>query len=711
MVLSSAGSNNQAKWETVVRAIKPHTKHTLTFWYRLPLKGIMEVRLFGQGLPITKMFRYNPRHWCRYSAIVDSGSYQGDCRLVFMAKEGKGPYNFWIDQIELYEGESPIGKNCARLEYQYYDRAYVSPDILSPLPFAFEWTFADGQRPAEIQYIVELPAEVEYVSCALGRMCKAPPDGWDITWTRPDHTSKVEVQEVSIGNRPYKRIIAHVPCLPGDQRQLSDYVVPVGVRDYWKDTLGRYSGKISMTLYVHSKAEKGSFPFYYYAQWDKGRQVPKELTLQVTRIPPVEPSQSLVLISEVPMQAGDKNPQLGEDLRHIGLNGMGHLDLREGDKALKAKIGSLRRMGLKYFSLWVNIPAFSSADKEAWAMDRTGRRSKPGEWCLSYRGKDWVRKMEEYKRKLESGINFFAFDDALPSSCFCEQCKKAFGEFFKKISDLPFIDPSIFMQDGWAGNPEYKILWKDFSLWHYGKTAQVMKETLFKHAGSIGLKIPVYFGISSWLPFTHPFAAGSLTAFDFDIRQTYLNWAESSFGGSPKLVGDYLFHSQEALGVYARPLAPTLSPGLTYMHPACALDPYAQMKVQILEAMMAPNFTGYIMYAGSDIDLGDMKYMAEANALMKRFENIIINGQVKKPVKINEWSGVRIKKLGAQGLVLVSDYSTYEPTEKWVRFSSPDLNGETLVDAETGERLKAFGGRYRVKIGAERARLFSLGHE
>jgi len=30
---------------------------------------------------------------------------------------------------------------------------------------------------------------------------------------------------------------------------------------------------------------------------------------------------------------------------------------------------------------------------------------------------------------------------------------------------------------------------------------------------------------------------------------------------------------------------------------------------------------------------------------------------------INEWSGVRIKKLDSKGLVLVSDYSTYEPEE------------------------------------------------
>jgi hypothetical protein len=142
------------------------------------------------------------------------------------------------------------------------------------------------------------------------------------------------------------------------------------------------------------------------------------------------------------------------------------------------------------------------------------------------------------------------------------------------------------------------------------------------------------------------------------------------------------------------------------MHPVCALDPYAQMKYQILEAMMAPNFAGYLMYAGKDIDLGDMKYMGQANALMSCFEEIILKGKSIKPIEINEWSGVRIKKLGSQGLVLVSDYSTYEPEEKVVRFSSKELFEKTLIDAETGEKIEPTLGIYNVKIKAERARLF-----
>jgi len=706
LTMEVSGHNISGKWETQVDSIKSHTKYTISFWYRLPQNGTLEVLLFGKSLYITQMFRYNPMHWCRYSAILDSSEFNGSCMINFLGKQGAGPFKFWIDQIELYEGESPIGQNCARLEYQYYNTAYVSPDVISPLPFAFEWKFADDQRPKEIQYTVELPDEIEVISCALGRICKWPPNGWDITWTRPDYASVVKVEKVIINNRSYNRVVAQVACVPGDQKQFTDYVVPVGIRDYWKNTLGQYSGMLSMCLYVKSKVSVGSFPFYYYAKWDKGRQPRKKLNLEVIAIPETGSPQNLVLISDVQMQGGDKNPQLGEDFLRIGLNGIGHMDLHGGDRALKNKIIEFRRLGLKYFSSWVNIAAFNVSDQRAKAMDITGQRTGKGGWCLSYRGPDWARNMEKYKKKLESGINFFAFDDAQPCTCFCNQCKDLFAEFLKINTDLLYIDPSIFMKERWKGNQKYKTLWKDFSLWHYGATAQAMKDELIQYAKYRGLGSRIFFGISSWLPFTYPFTAKSLTAFDFDIRQTYINWASSSYGSSPKKVGDILYRSQVALGINARPLAPTLSPGLTYMHPACALDPYAQMKYQILEAMMVPNFAGYIMYDGGDIDLGDMKYMAEANGLMRRFEEIILKGKSIKPIEINEWSAIRIKKLNSQGLVLVSDYSTYEPKETCVRFSSKELSEKTLVDAETGEKITSVSGVYNVKIKVERARLF-----
>jgi len=709
LIMSLRGSNAQAGWDGLLYNIKPHTKYTISFWYRLPEKGEMEVNVFGKRLPVTKVFRYNPMHWLRYSAIVDSGDTVGDTKIGFAARKGTGQFKFWVDQVEVYEGESAIGKNRARLEYQYYNKAYVSPDVVSSLPFAFEWTFNDDHKPNEIQYIVELPSEVELVNVALGRMCKWPEDGWNITWTRPDYSSKVETEQITVNDKPYTRVIAHVTYVKGDQKQLTNYVVPVGVRDYWEEALGRYSGMISMTMYVRARVSKGSFPFYYYAKWDNGQEKPKKLGMEITDIKKVKQPEKLLLISDVQMQAGDKNPMLREDFRYIGLNGIGDLEMQGGNETRKRKMEDLRQKGLKYFSNWINIASYNASDGEAKAMDINGKRSGAGGWCLSYRGSDWVKKMAEYKTKLETGINFFAFNDTSPGMCYCDQCKHTFEQFFRKHSKLAYVDPAIFMKQSWEGNAEYKILWNDFILWHYGKTAQDMKDELVQHAKSKKLNANISFGVSSWLAFRNDFAAETMKAFDFDIRQTYMNWEESGFGGSPKLVGDYLYNSQMKLGYNALPLAPTLSPGLTYMHPACALDPYAQMKYQIMEAMMAPKFAGYYMYDGKDIDLGDMKYMAEANALMVRFENIIRNGKAEKPIEINKSSGARIKTAGEEGLVLVSDYSTYAPVGKNARFYSAILAGRTLVDAETNETIRPVGDQYVVKLSDSRARLFHFG--
>lgn len=708
LTMPANGSISHSMWKTKLKHIKPNTEYALSFWYRLPEQGNLEVLVFGKSLTIAKMFRFNPMHWCRYSAIVNSADFHGDTTISFLAKAGAGSFKFWIDQIELYEGESPIGKNNARLEYQYYNKAYVSPDIVSPLPFAFEWTFDDDHRPSEIQYIVELPAEVELVSSALGRIIKWPPNGWNRTSLRPDYSSEVWTKEITIEGKPYTRVVAHVPYVMGDQKQLANYVVPVGVRDNWDGTLGRYSGMLSMCLYVRSKVGNGSFPFYYYAQWDNGRQPRRKLDIEVTPINQVPQSRNLCLVSEVQLQAGEENPQLERDFMHIGLNGIGtgYLGLRGGDNWLKAKINKMKNAGLKYYSRWVNMPIFGADDKEAKAMGINGQRTGQDGWCLSYRGREWDKGMKKYKEYLAKGVNFFTFDDVSSSICFCIKCKYLFAEFLTKNTELAYIDPLVFMEQDWNGNNMYRELWKDFPLWHYGKAAQVMKEELIQYAMSKGLNKNIYFGISSWLQFTNSFAASSLNAFDYDIRQTYINWMTSSFDGSPKLIGDSLYTSQEKLGVYARPLVPTLSPGLTYMHPACALDPYAQMKYQILEAMMAPKFSGYIMYAGKDIDTGDMKYMAEANTLLQRFEDIIRNGTAFNPIEISKWSVVRVKKLNGHGIVLVSDYSTYEPEEKTVQFSSGDLSGETLIDAETGEEITPINGTYEVKISDERARVF-----
>jgi hypothetical protein len=61
LTMEVSSQDNSAKWEAQVESIKPHAQYTISFWYRLPEKGRMEITLFGKSLPITQMFRYNPR--------------------------------------------------------------------------------------------------------------------------------------------------------------------------------------------------------------------------------------------------------------------------------------------------------------------------------------------------------------------------------------------------------------------------------------------------------------------------------------------------------------------------------------------------------------------------------------------------------------------------------------------------------------------------
>jgi hypothetical protein len=151
---------------------------------------------------------------------------------------------------------------------------------------------------------------------------------------------------------------------------------------------------------------------------------------------------------------------------------------------------------------------------------------------------------------------------------------------------------------------------------------------------------------------------------------------------------------------------PTLSPGLGYMSQLCSLDPHEQMKYQILEMMMAPKARGYTVYAPNDFDLGDMKVAAEANTLLARFEDLFTDGELVEGLAARgtKESTVRAKRLGNRLLVLVSDYSTYDPIETDVSFDLPAA--PSLLDAETGEELKPTGqGTYKVTLKQTRLRI------
>ena len=198
-------------------------------------------------------------------------------------------------------------------------------------------------------------------------------------------------------------------------------------------------------------------------------------------------------------------------------------------------------------------------------------------------------------------------------------------------------------------------------------------------------------------------------AFDFEGMQAYIYCYHGSYKGSPQQIGYQLQLRQRGAGKYANPLVPTLSPGLTYMHPVNSLDPHAQMKYQILEAAMAPKFQGYNIYAGADIDLSDLRYIAEANQILARFEDIFIDGSVIKGLKVSGTNATaQAKRLGDHVLLFVADYSTYQHIKTQVEVVLPENLKDSYTDVESGEELipDASGKQLTVYFYERRVRLF-----
>jgi hypothetical protein len=699
-----------AGWSSQVHNLRPNCKYTVEFWYRVSRPLALRALVLGQEFTPQDLVELNPRHWWRYTATVDSGSLAGDCNIGFVAEgAATGETEVWIDSVELYEGVSPIGTNAARLSHYYYDFDWVSPDVVAPVPFAFEWCFDQDQQPDEIRYVVELPAQVELVGHYCGRLRHSPPPRRMI-WTNPDPTARCDREPMTAqdGQAYVRYTFGQRQDRDGDPKSFANNgYAPVEIRNDWHT----YTGMTALVLYLRTSLTEGELPpARYYAAWAAGQQTPQQLALRLTRIPkPPPPAQRLVLVAGTAPNAVDLNPQLVQDYLRFGFTGIDHPSA-EDPASIPPFLRKARQAGLGHLSTWIVVPPYAAGDPEAKALALDFSRS-PDSFCLEYRGADWQRIMDRYKALLDAGYDTLLFDDASPSVCHCAGCKRVFASFLRERAGLEYAAPGDFLAPDWPGDKRYGELWEDFPLYHFGLTARAMKQELQEYATAKGIQAPIRFGVSSWLGFRTPLAATSMDGFDFDSSQTYMYWLLEVLKGSPRLTGDYLRDKQLRLGDQALPLVPTISPGMAYMSPLCCLDPHEQMKYQILELMMAPKALGYVIYAGKDTDLGDLKAAAEANAILARFETVFADGDPVPGITCQgtEQSAVRAKRCGDQWLVLVSDYSTYEPLRTVVCF---DLTGVgELLDVETREAFRpGAGDRYEVPLAQQRLRILYAGN-
>jgi len=711
--------NAWGAWQTGISGVRPNTIYTVSLWYRQPTVGAICVDLFGKRYRLSRVLSAKPDHWLRWSEHVNSGSFSGDVNVGFHVESPGKPTKVVIDEFEIFEGSCPVGHNRARFGHDYYRFEYISPDMIAPVGMSMEFHFLPGDKPETMDWVLEIPKDV---TC----------EGYNLyLWGHPE-THSMRIEAITRDGVPYTR------CVFTMENFRPSYFVPLPKRDSWAGCLGDYSSRKHFTCYLSTKLTEGTRKAYYYARWPAagsnpaGRQPERELLLNVTRIPAVPQVKPPMLAIWQLGNNAEHYPGIVEAVKHIGCNGVNSLGGGSPDD-VGSRAKAFREAGIDNISIWMNFPTPmiswrrpEKLEPDGWGMGLDGQRHRgqthggsagrtPG-YCFSYRGAGWKEGMDRLRSYVDQGYNQFYFDDAPSSTCFCPECKAEFKEYLETVYELPYQDPAAFMATA-TPPPEYEQAWNDFRAWVYGRTAGAMKRELAAYAKDKGLPYKILFAQSAWpvQPKKRETLAVFKEVFDYAAPQLYL-YTYWGYSGSPKLIGNGAARIQENEQGYQRLLAPDLGPGLGYMHPACSLDPHAQMLYQILEVAMAPRGAGYVMYAPSDIDLGDLKYMAEANALLGRFSDVFLEGEVlpqDKTLLVDpEFQTVRIKTLGDEVLMFVADYSTYEPVERTIDVLIDDLDIQELTDAVTGEVIKRTTKEhtfFSIPVKEVRARLFYSG--
>ena len=692
-------------WDYKLKDVKPNTVYTISFWYRQPAPGSLRFHIFGQTIMLTNMYLDSPMHWIRYSEHFNSGDYSGDVNIGFHTSCLQQPVKVWLDEVELYEGFSPIGYNLCRMQYYYYNHILVSPDMVSQLGFDFEHLFDASHRPKEIDYILELPQGIKLEGSSARYY------GW-----RPQDY-RLSEEKIEIEGKPYTRYMMTLK-IRGDYKTLN-HLVTIPTRDTWGGG-GGFLGWKQILCLLSTSLKSGELKGRYYARWwspslgKKDQQVAQILNIKVVRVPKVEPFKRF----RVSAQAGQLNlvtyPSIVRAYTRVGINGLDGCTHKEEN---------FPKLGIRDIYNWWNQPVYSAKDDpEAHGMGLGGKRGtdavhvmndwqKPG-WCLAYHGDKWQEWINHAKKLIDAGVTGFCFDDYSFCNCYCSKCKEEFKKYLQRFTKLPYKNPVEFMSNP-GSQPEYETLWKEFGVYHYGITARALKSKLEKYVEEKNLPHKITFIQSQCGWYEHPFAlAGCKDAFDFWSGQYYIHCYYLSYQGSPKRIGDGIAATHSKMGEYAMDFAPLLAPGLVYMHPACAMDPYEVMKYQILEAVFAVPVKGYLVSAGRDTDLGILVNIGAANRIISAYEDIILDGEViTKGLKGASPKGsVRAKKLGERMLILVSEYSTFGSKKTTLKIGIPPVKKNSiLTDVETGEKvteLAAGQGDFEVEIHASRARVF-----
>jgi len=662
-------------WRTIVDKIRPNTTYSITLWYRQPRSQAINIVAFGRIYDLKYMFKERPEHWVRMSILVNSGSCAGEGEIAIIFK---GPGKFWVDHVELYEGTSGIGYERARMELYYYYDVEISPDMISPVSFGYEHLFRPQTAPDYLEFVLDLPPQVE----GVGYWVVDP-------WRDCTDKSTLIRKDIKRNGKPYRRYVVRMPF--SERGGYKPFTLPVGyrvgglIRDGWRSSVGTYSGITSLKWFLKTKETGGQFYGYYFVRWPEngtrpaGHQPEREFRMNVVRIPEVSRPKRFVIAVDVSKQDFRVRPDWTKEYKRIGVT---RKISKEAEKA-----------GFDGFWPWTWLTMDYAKDPDSHGIGLDGKRL--GSYCLSYRGLGFEAFIERCKRYVDSGVYQVNLNDEVSWQCFCHCCRAYFKKIFKRIYPNEwYIDPIEFEKHP-EDSPKHHAVWKDYFGGMYGQAIARVKREVEEYMRSKGINRNFLFSASSTGLFLtnikHPAAIQpAQKVIEEVLIQPYIYHYASSYKGNPKRVGDAISKSEEASKDIAIKNIPLMSPGLSCTNPSCQLDPRSQMKYQILEGALA-GMDGYEVYACNDIDLGDLRYMALANRLIARYEDIILDGHpvdditfVALPPEVEMLRSLRARRLGERTLIWVADYTTYKPVATLMKIRVPVNKAMVVIDTEIG---------------------------
>ena len=574
-----------------------------------------------------------------------------------------------------------LGRPDARMKYYQYKESYLSPDITTHFPTGLEYDFkglSEEDRPLGVKLLLDLPEEVSVSGFTSW--------GWGGVKPMPRLAKKAMVRD----GKPYVRYRVVAPV---DREQCY------------------YPGNAGIVWFLKTTLTEGTVKSYYHLEWPatgktKAHMQPEvALPMRVVRIPKVDQPKNIFVGLDLPSRYFDNCPGLIEDLRHLGVNLLDyHPNFSKPRPEIEKRMANFRQAGFDLATMTVIFKGARRGFTENAAVRLDGARD-THQPCHSYRGKLFDDSISQSAKHCDLGINCFVFDDEYGLDCFCQRCLAQMKTYFlKQYPALPKVNVKQFFPSP-KEYPNHHQAYKQFRAWQYGKCVEDFRSGILQYVRKIGKGNPddvkmidcVFHGEAA-LPFL-----------DSSNTMAYINY-EGKF--SPKKLGDDLgrFYVPGFLNY------PLLCSGLVYEGlDNNGLDPQVINKYQILESLMAGGFKGFAFWASNGNDLLDYKYMAEAIDMVNKIEHLLPGARVVNEGTITESdsTSARLVESGNGYLLLVGDYSTYEPepTEALVLVTTRKKKPLAVVDVETGKKIATLHGGdelLTVPLKERRARLFHL---